>query len=245
MGFWASSLVICGVLVAGLLAGCAVGPEPVLLSDSGTTGRASGPIDGMLAFPVGSVGESWRFGVESGEHEGEVVVQRIDEVGSGEGFVVREELESGTVITERFVRLDGAGSLHMARMHNTTRGRVTSFDPAIVLLPAEFEPSEVEEQMVDLLVADLDAPGEIDQRGSGISTVTFRGVERIRTPMGEFDAYRVRSELATDFGSATSRRVTDRWYADGVGLVGESYEERISVFGIVVDTKSRSMRRIE
>lgn len=246
MRAWRAVIGMGCIAVWGGVCGCAGGLSPEPLGDPGEVRVTPQGFRSGLVYPRREAGQTSRFAVESGEHEDAVIVRIIKASESDADFMVREQVkEDGQVISERFVQVGADGSLVMPRMHNTKRGRITRFEPALTLAPASLVQGEPYEQKVKVEVADLDNPDDIQERGTGTSTITYLGMERIRTPAGEFEAHLVRSKLTTEFTAAKAERVTDRWYAADVGLVGESYEEKISVMGFVVETKRRSMRRIQ
>lgn len=240
---------VIGVCMVGMwitmslrMIGCAgtIEPPPMVnpgVLEMGAPGFSSEQMEMLQA-------SSARFRVEQGEGEGEVVVREIV-AGDDDATTLREFIEDHELISEQFVRQDTDGSLLMHTMHNTRRGRITTFEPPLVLMPAHLPTDEVYEQSVRVFVADLDDPEQINERGTGESVIRYRGIQRIQTPAGAFDAHLVRSELTTDFGPAKAQRITDRWYAPDLGLVAESYEERIQVMGLTVERKQRSMRRLD
>ncbi|TVQ75606.1 MAG: hypothetical protein EA380_10375, partial [Phycisphaeraceae bacterium] len=207
---------------------------------------AEGVFRAEWVYPDPRPGAKARFGVDA-DADGVVTLALVAPIDDDPAdFVVRETRTGASrPLSEQLINTHSSGRYTTPRMRNIDRDRITNFDPPMTIMPAQLSPDAPYEERFRVTITSLKAPDRIEQRGSGTSTIAYRGIQHITTPAGEFEAHLIRSEFTTDFGMASARRITDRWYAEGVGLVAESFEERIVVLGINAETRQRSMRRLD
>ena len=235
-----------GAIVPILATSCAGTPEPPALAELAPVRPSQALFRAEWIYPDPRPGAKARFSVDA-DADGIVTLAIIaPDDDDPADFVVRETRTGATrPLSEQLVRIHDDGGYTTPRMRNIDRDRITDFDPPMTIMPARLSADAPHEERFRVTITRLKTPDRIDQRGTGTSTIAYRGIQHITTPAGDLEAHLIRSEFTTDFGVASARRITDRWYAEGVGLVAESFEEKIVVLGISAETKQRSMRRLD
>lgn len=234
-----------GCMLPILATACAGTPEPPALTELAPVRAAAGVFRAEWIYPEPRPGASALF---SSDADPDAVVTLAlfapdDELAD---FLVRETRTGASrPLSEQLVAIQPDGRYTTPRMRNIDRSRITRFDPPMTIMPAELASDEPFEESFGVQVSRMNNPDRIEQRGTGDSTITYRGIQHITTPAGDFEAHLIRTEFTTEFGVASARRITDRWYAEGIGLIAESFEEQITVLGLNAETRRRSMRRLE
>lgn len=114
------------------------------------------------------------------------------------------------------------------------------FDPASLFLPARLGAGERAERPFS-----VDATGPRIGSGEGEGTVVVEGLglQPVRTPAGDFEAFVFRSSGSFSIGPATITRTRRAWVstdatAPGLGIVAEESGQSVKVFGIAFSNKS-------
>jgi hypothetical protein len=142
---------------------------------------------------------------------------------------------------ERVVRRDAAGtrvlvrtaegSVALAEQTDASDGSTVRFTPPLLLAPARLAAGDrpaAESQ------ADTSKAGAADRDpGRAQRSMHLAAAERVRTPLGEFDALRVDATFTMKVPFASMRRETSTWVVPGRGPVATRSDERILVMGIV------------
>lgn len=142
---------------------------------------------------------------------------------------------------ERVVRRDAAGtrvlvrtaegSVALAEQTDASDGSTVLFTPPLLLAPARLAAGDrpaAESQ------ADTSKAGAADRDpGRAQRSMHLAASDRVRTPLGEFDALRVDATFTMKVPFASMRRETSTWVVPGRGPVATRSDERILVMGIV------------
>ncbi len=152
------------------------------------------------------------------------------------GFEVRTEAAGDGIIRTdprgtRALRAGADGSVSLVSQHDAADDSMTIFEPPLVLAPASLRTGE--EPAADARVTTDRSGTRKDDAGSATRTVRVAAIERIRTPLGEFDAVRVDAVFSMKVPFASMRRETSTWVRPGDGPVAVRSDERILVMGIV------------
>lgn len=169
-----------------------------------------------------------------------------EDVETGERFEVRTQAAPDAA---RAVRTDPAdertlsraadGAVALVSQRDRSDGAVTAFEPPLELAPAALAAGT--EHRAESRAAVTRRAGGSSDSGRAVRTARLAAVDRIRTPLGTFDAPRVdvRFELEVPFAHLT--RQTSTWIRPGEGPVAVRSEERILVMR-VVPRERRSIR---
>lgn len=235
-----------GCILPILATACAGTPEPSALAELAPVRAAEGVFRAEWIYPSARPGASARFSVDADADAAVTLALIAPNEADPADFLVRETRTGAPrPLSEQLVKVQPDGRYTTPRMRNIDRDRITHFDPPMTIMPARLSSDAPHEERFRVTITRLNNPDRVEQRGAGASTITYRGIQHITTPAGDFEAHLIRSEFTTEFGSARARRITDRWYAEGIGLVAESFEEQITVLGLNAETRRRSMRRLE
>jgi hypothetical protein len=162
--------------------------------------------------------------------------QRWQRTDATEPFEVRTEpVGEGVTRTDprgtRTLRVTPDGSVGLVSQRDAADGAMTIFDPPLPLAPPALHAGE--EPAASARITTERAGTRADDGGHANRTVRIAAVERIRTPLGEFDAVRVDAVFAMKMAFASLRRETSTWIRPGDGPVAVRSDERILVMGIV------------
>lgn len=161
-------------------------------------------------------------------------VARWQVIGAGELAVTTVATPDGATRSEpravRTLSRAADGAVRLDSQTDVADGSTTRFDPPVVLAPGVLRTGE--EPAYGAAV--ITERGEMrDREGSAQRSIRIAAVDRVRTPLGEFDAIRVDSVFAMKMRYASLRRETSTWVRAGVGPVAVRSEERILVMGVV------------
>lgn len=146
---------------------------------------------------------------------------------------------------ERFQAIDPAdGSLVLASMKNHERGVIVETSPAALTAPARIDPAATITREMTMKLPRLDQPTRLREKGTARSELTYAGDQLIATPGGAFEARLLREVFVSDLTNAIAKRTIERWFAEGVGLVAERWEEEVRVFGVVIERSVQGIRVI-
>lgn len=221
------------VAAAACIAGCAAPPVAlgsasegasfeVLASRDPAPGAVLGPADcePLMArrerwARVAGPGEAPRApdsGDVTYEHDGARVVRRD---AAGTRVLVRAE----------------DGSVALAEQTDASDGSTVRFTPPLLLAPVRLAAGGTASADSQ---ADTSKAGAPDRDpGRAQRTMRLAAAERVRTPLGEFDALRVDATFTMKVPFASMRRETSAWVVPGRGPVATRSDERILIMGIV------------
>lgn len=142
------------------------------------------------------------------------------------GRVVRRDA-AGTRVLVR----TADGSVALAEQTDASDGSTVRFTPPLLLAPARLAAGDRPNADSQ---ADTSKAGAADRDpGRAQRSMHLAAAERVRTPLGEFDALRVDATFTMKVPFASMRRETSTWVVPGRGPVATRSDERILVMGIV------------
>lgn len=155
-------------------------------------------------------------------------------LGGGEVAVTTAATPDGATRTEpksvRTLSRAADGGVLLDSQTDGADGTTTRFDPPIVLAPGVLRAGEEPASGAAVITE----RGEMrDREGSAQRSMRIAAVDRVRTPLGEFDAVRVDSVFSMKMKYASLRRESSTWVRPGSGPVAVRSEERILVMGVV------------
>lgn len=169
-----------------------------------------------------------------------------EDVETGARFEVRTE---PTGDAARAVRTDPAdertlaraadGAVALVSQRDRSDGATTAFEPPLELAPSSLAVGA--EHRAESRAAVTRRAGGSSDGGRATRTARLAAVDRVRTPLGTFDAPRVDVRFELDVPFARLTRQTSTWVRPGAGPVAVRSEERILVMGIV-PRERRSIR---
>ncbi len=204
----------------------------------------SGSIASAVFWPAGD--RSDRFLVNDAEGDEPVtVVRTIRLLEDGTVEVVRtpEGDDAAPDFASRTVLARGDGGDVVVRFNAASKIEST-FDPASLFLPASLKAGESVERP---FTVDAVGPRFGTGKGEGSITVTGLGMQAVRTPAGDFEAFVFASESSFQIGPATITRTRRAWVAlstepgstaDHPGIVAEESGQTVKVFGISFSSKA-------
>ena len=140
---------------------------------------------------------------------------------------------------ERTLRRAADGAVSMVSQRDRADGAVTAFEPPLELAPATLAAGA--EHRAESSAAVTRRAGGSSDGGRAKRIARLAAVDRVRTPLGTFDAPRVDVRFELDVPFARLTRQTSTWVRPGDGPVAVRSEERILVMGIV-PRERRSIR---
>ena len=169
-----------------------------------------------------------------------------EDVESGARFEVRTEaaaIPACTVRTdpadERTLRRATDGAVALVSQRDRADGAVTAFDPPLELAPPALAAGA--ERRVESRATVTRRAGGSSDGGRATRIARLAAVDRVRTPLGTFDAPRIDVRFELDVPFARLTRQTSTWVRPGDGPVAVRSEERVLVMGIV-PRERRSIR---
>lgn len=224
------------VLLAGLLAFCFTGCKSEQVESTGTDdsfirlpGQKVEPISVNSPLWPLTVGNRWVYNVSTANKDGKtppvlgretLVVLGPKTVGQGSGIAV-QVLQNDKPFREEVLRLDDTGlslvAAGIASGNSTDTMSITSNEPqkqmGIPLVRFPATPGQVArwDGILTLNKKKIAAPGTSHSRVSA--------VEKIKTPAGEFNAFRIETMIQTTVERQQIFLFTIRWLAPGVGMV--------------------------
>lgn len=132
-----------------------------------------------------------------------------------------------------FLAFRADGSLQLRRTESVGDDARTTFDPPLLLAPRTLSTDGDFESNASMRVASLTKQRERD-KGSANRTVRVVRGERVRTPIGEWDATVVESVFSATLDMAVVTHRTSVWIVPGVGPVIERWESTVKVLGVPV-----------
>lgn len=131
-----------------------------------------------------------------------------------------------------FLQLDPQGTLLIPAEQDQTDRVFVSYEPAVGFMPAKLKMGRVTRGTSEMTIASL-RTGEVRDTGRCDWYTDVLGQQRVRTPLGEFDAILIRGVREVKLGLATVHVVVDEAYAPGVGLVWERIDRNVRILGLL------------
>jgi hypothetical protein len=132
---------------------------------------------------------------------------------------------------ERAMERTPDGSVALQWQRDAGDGSRTNFIPPLLLTRAELREGEAVSGRSGVRTVRQGILEHDD--GSALRELRIASLDRIRTPLGEFEAFRVDAVLTMKVPFASMRRETSTWVRAGQGPVAVRSEERILVMGVV------------
>jgi hypothetical protein len=245
-------------------------PPPTVLDTSGTDLVAADALPFWLG-PQGLVEVWMKItdGKETGKSWHVVptnITRRESDAGAAlDAFTLEWTLEGeATPRSVREMRLEPDGDLVMARVFQHDRNVITVFDPPILVMPAHINPGAVVRQDSKVVVYELKNPKKIKEKGGATLEARFEGeaaspspsepraqARGQNPPSASMPSTPPRTRLYTtnltlNLSAAKSERFTSRRFdlppPQGTGtLLEESYEEKIRVLGVTIESTRQTM----
>lgn len=134
------------------------------------------------------------------------------------------------------------GAVTLERQRDASDGAVLAFTAPLVLAPARLAPGE-EPSCASGVITERDAARDNDG-GRAQRSMRIASVDRVRTPLGEFDAVRVDATLSMKVPFASLRRESSTWVRRGDGPVAVRSDERVLVMGVVPRNRTETRVRL-
>lgn len=182
---------------------------------------------------------TWTYDVIEGRGKGQSVTQVVKRESSDASAPWRRVFSANNVIAH--LRQQADGSIVMLANEILDHNVVNTFDPPQVVLAAPEalgSPVRVTSKVVTRLRG---GPKLQVDRGTAESVLTPLGTETLDTPAGSFKCQIFELRLHLKFGLGEVQSCATLHYADGVGLVAETYEENATSFFITSNTKRKTV----
>ena len=171
---------------------------------------------------------TWTYDVVDGKGKGKTVTQVVKYVASDVSAPWRRAVSADNVIEH--LREETSGAIVMTAIELLDYGVVNTFEPPLVVMPAPEALGSPLSVTCNVLTTLRNGPAL--GRGTAEVTLTPLGAETLETPAGSFKcrAFELRVNANLILGQVQSSDTLD--YADGIGLVAETYSENTTVFFI-------------
>jgi hypothetical protein len=156
--------------------------------------------------------------------EAAAYVQRRLLIGDGEEKLIR--------VQSLALREDGA--VVLVEEINHTEGVEVVFTPPLVVIPARIEAGEFPAVEGRMTVHPLGDRTRVRAKGPVKVAAASEGGFRVRTPAGDFDAWKLSSTLTAELGPSRVQNETVIWLVPGIGLIAEERREKTTVMGLPV-----------
>lgn len=179
--------------------------------------------------------------VEGEPRGGALILARAPGDGPGVWQLSRRNQKSGALIDESTVALEDSGDVVLRKSLNHERGVRVMLDPPIRVLPKKLEAGAPLSQAAQIRLPYIKTPSKLRERGDATSELTLLGRQSVRVMGKDVEAFVVREVFTSKLQAATAVRTTDRWYAPGLGLVAERWQEEVTALGLVVERSGRAI----
>ena len=235
---------VAGLLMAAGLAaagGCASAPGsrhevPAAMRDAAAfevlSSRAPAPSDALRAEDIEPLAEgSVRWLATDGGQPFEVSTEAVP-----------PRFERRDPVATRTLARMADGGVALERQKDASDGAVLVFTGPLLLAPAQLAPGDEPSSTSGVITE----RGSARDNGGGRAQRSLRIAwgERVRTPLGEFEAVRVDAALTMKVPFASLRRETSTWVRPGTGPVAVRSDERVLVMGIVPRNRSETRVRL-
>jgi hypothetical protein len=223
--------------VCGLGAGCGSGRPAraeVRLPITRPAASPATPIDAsLLARSTG------RGTYDTSEHpEPLIAVREVPPVGAT--WWVRHYRGLSGLLAEREEKLtiDPEGNLALIEEIDRVEHVEVVYTPALVTIPDKLASGSAGRngfvQDLRMVVHPLGDRTRVKAHGAAHSEIVFSGDEDLTTPAGAFTTHKLVATLTCDLSIARTVNTSERWWADGVGLVCERDREITRVMGATI-----------
>lgn len=131
-----------------------------------------------------------------------------------------------------FLQLSAQGTLLIPGEQDQSDRVFVSYEPAVGFIPAVLRMGRVTQGTSEMTIASL-RTGEVRDTGRCDWHTDVLGQQRVRTPLGEFDAILIRGVRDVKLGLATVHVAVDEAYVPGVGLVWERIDRNVRILGLL------------
>ncbi|HVZ94247.1 MAG TPA: hypothetical protein VG797_07030 [Phycisphaerales bacterium] len=243
------SFPLCGLVMSAfpILTGCAstnAGAKPgaesmTLLAEQPATSPL--PPDVELAPLKQSNTAERRLFIQEGKNAGATIIETWKK--EGDRYTLSRRLESSNEpIEEHTFALDKQKGLVVESSIDYVHGVKVEFSPKLVAAPAAgLAPGIAFKQSPAIRLPTIKNPSKIRERGTSVREVTYLGDQTVRFRGVTWEAHHCREVVTNDLKSAKATRTTDRWIVDGVGLVAERYEEKVTALGLPIESTVRAL----
>jgi hypothetical protein len=178
----------------------------------------------------------WSYDVTDGLGKGDVVTQTVKAESTDTAAPWRRFFSADNVIAH--LRQQPDGSIVMIANELLDHGVVNTFDPPQLVLPAPQALGEAVTVTSKVVTALSSGPKIKVDHGTSEVTLIPLGTETIVTPAGTFQCQVVGLRVHLIFGLGEVKSTAKLDYADGVGLVEETYNENARTL-MMSSTKTR------
>lgn len=215
------------------IAGCTATPE--IGNDLDV--RTKHAIDDAGALSRGDLFDARNatFRVTRGDLSGKTM--RLDVARNADRGTITRTLDDGTILSELRFEFEGQRVFERG-FRNHERDVTVQLRPDQRLWPIDGRT-----QTMDIRIVKLSDPNTVKERGEAKSTMTVESLDTVTTPAGVYDAVRVRTVFESGLRAAKAKRITERWYAPGEGLIAERFDETVTALGIPIERTSRTIVR--
>lgn len=189
--------------------------------------------------PLGSAVERWRVVAGDGlgreferrrQPSGEPGASASDRWGDDQTYELSSSPDGGIVMPTTIAHHDRA---------------VTFFEPPLSLAPPLLRFGAPLRSEARMKVVDEGDRSKLQHSGRAQRTLTLVDMVAIETPMGSFDALRVRIEFRATLQLATATEVATQYVVPGLGVVAEERIERVNAIGFINRSTKRTIVRVE
>lgn len=178
-------------------------------------------------------------------------VERWAAIGDSEPFEIRMSV-TGSAENERWTRSEpsttrvfartATGDVILIEQTDASDGATTRFIPPLLLAPPLLRAGQ--ECTGTSVVQTIRGDAVDNDGGRAQRTVKLASNDRIRTPLGEFNALRFDAVFTMKVPFASMRRETSTWIRPGDGPVAIRSVEKILVMGVVPRNRSETRVRL-
>lgn len=203
-----------------------------------STSPAQGVVTAKDIYPM-QVGER-RLRVIEGE------ITSGDESSSTQVLSATTELRAQFTKAEdhartEYLSVDAQGNVVMNAVIETKDNALSLFDPPMAIAFAELKPGEERRVESKMRVVDVKSRTHERESGKAVRTITYKSDQRIRTPLGDFDAKRVEVHFVATLKLANADEQSTLWIVPGMGIVAEQTTEEIKVLGLAGRKSTRTL----
>ncbi len=191
-----------------------------------------------------------RYRIVEGESEGASLVIERGEAGD-ERWRLRtyvqpsdstgSESQGRRLMQDEEVGLSEDGGAVLLESINHAEGVIVRITPALIVLPALLGAEEPFTQRAQMKLPLIANPSKLREHGTVVKTMRIVGLQRIEVGGESFECVRVHETHASSLSMARSERITESWYAPGVGLIARRYTEAVKALGVTVRSRRQTI----
>lgn len=145
-------------------------------------------------------------------------------------------------VATRTITRSADGAVSLERQRDASDGATLVFSAPLLLAPPVLAPGE-EPNSTSVVVTEREQVRD-NEGGRAQRSLRIASVDRVRTPLGEFEAVRVDATLSMKVPFASLRRETSTWVRPGFGPIAVRSDERVLVMGVVPRNRSETRVRL-